>query len=63
VEENILGKLSEVEAAKRLAIGTKMGKYHGTAMKIRGITVQDYTNDRDKFIVTLSKNKLNPESD
>jgi hypothetical protein len=31
-EENILEKLTEVEAAKRLAIGTKLGKYHGKAI-------------------------------
>lgn len=37
--ENILNKLSEGEAAKRLAIGTVVGKYHQQALKIKGISV------------------------
>ena len=35
-EDNLLNKLSEQEAAKRLAIGTKVGKYHSKTMQIRG---------------------------
>ena len=38
-ESEIISKLSQEEAAKRLAIGTKVGKYHSVAMKLRGITV------------------------
>lgn len=48
--------------AKRLAIGTKVGKYHGKAMKIRGITVDDYIDARNYFIELYSKYKLSPES-
>ena len=33
--ENVLQKLNEEEAAKRLAIGTKVGKYHSIAMKLK----------------------------
>ena len=46
-DNELLSKLSEEEAAKRLAIGTVVGKYHSSAMKIRGITVDDYIKARD----------------
>lgn len=38
-ESEIISKLTQEEAAKRLAIGTKVGKYHNVAMKLKGITV------------------------
>lgn len=41
-EKNILENLSETEAAKRLAIGTQMGRYHNKALEMRGISVDDY---------------------
>ena len=43
-EGNILSKLTESEAAKRLAIGTKVGKYHQNALKMRGLTVEEFRN-------------------
>lgn len=61
-QDNILTNLSEVEAAKRLAIGTKVGKYHQQAMKIKGISVQDYVVARDNFVALFDKCKLSPES-
>lgn len=45
-----MSKLTQEEAAKRLAIGTKVGKYHSIAIKLRGITVKDYVVARDSFI-------------
>ena len=38
-EDSILSKLSAKEAAQRLAIGTKVGKYHSVAMKLKGLSV------------------------
>ena len=52
--------LTPEEAAKRLAIGTQVGAYHNKAVQIRGLTVDEYLKDRDEFIVTLSKIKLEP---
>ena len=39
-----------------------MGKYHDKALKIRGITVEDYEKDRNDFISILNKTTLNPET-
>lgn len=61
-EENLLSKLSEQEAAKRLAIGTKVGKYHSKAMELRGLSVEDYMKIKQDFIQLLDKFKLSPES-
>jgi len=61
-EENLLSKLSEQEAAKRLAIGTKVGKYHSKAMNIRGISVEDYLKIKQDFIKLIPKFNLSPES-
>lgn len=58
-EENLLSKLSQSEAAKRLAIGTKTGKYHSKAMNLRGISVDDYAKIRDEFVSLFSNFKLN----
>jgi hypothetical protein len=41
-ESELLSKLTEEEAAKRLAIGTVVGKYHNSALKLKGISVEDY---------------------
>ena len=61
-EDNLLNKLSEQEAAKRLAIGTKVGKYHSKAMQIRGFSVEDFQKIKQDFIKFLPKFKLSPES-
>ena len=61
-EENLLSKLSEAEAAKRLAIGTKTGKYHSKAMNLRGVSVDDYNKIRDDFVSLFSNFKLSDVS-
>ena len=61
-KENILGKLSESEAAKRLAIGTKIGKYHDKAMQIKGLSVDDFNQAKSKFIEILKNIKFSEES-
>jgi hypothetical protein len=41
-ELELLTKLTEEEAAKRLAIGTVVGKYHKVALKYRGLSVESF---------------------
>ena len=62
-EDTLLSKLSEAEASKRLAIGTKVGKYHSKAMKIRGLSVDAYSRIRDAFVKKLEEFKIASESD
>jgi hypothetical protein len=50
----LLSKLTEEEAAKRLAIGTVVGKYHNIALKYRGLSVSDYNKAREEFIKILN---------
>jgi hypothetical protein len=54
-DSELLGKLSEEEAAKRLAIGTVVGKYHSVAVKLKGISVKDYIEARDLFVKALQE--------
>ena len=61
-EENLLSKLSEQEAAKRLAIGTKVGKYHSKAIDLRGISVEDYVKIKQDFMKLLTTFPLSEES-
>ena len=42
--------------------GTKIGKYHDKAMKIRGYTIEDFNKDKEYFIKILKETKLNPET-
>lgn len=56
-EFELLIKLNEEEAAKRLAIGTVVGKYHKVALKYRGLSVESFQQARDRFI-DLSETKL-----
>lgn len=46
------------EAAKRVAIGTVTGKYHNNAVKIRGVSINRYTRDRNIFIELIEKSQL-----
>eukprot|EP00828_Plagiopyla_frontata_P035476 TRINITY_DN4673_c0_g1_i3.p1 TRINITY_DN4673_c0_g1~~TRINITY_DN4673_c0_g1_i3.p1 ORF type:complete len:458 (-),score=95.11 TRINITY_DN4673_c0_g1_i3:707-2080(-) len=62
-EDTLLSKLSEAEASKRLAIGTKVGKYHSKAMQIRGLSVDAYSRIRDSFVKKLEEFKIGPQSD
>lgn len=52
-ESELLGKLSQEEASKRLAIGTVVGKYHSNAIKLKGISVDDYLKARSEFMEIL----------
>ena len=61
-EENLLSKLTEQEAAKRLAIGTKVGKYHSKAVELRGISVDDYMRIKQSFTQLIDKFPLSLES-
>lgn len=54
-DSELLGKLSQEEASKRLAIGTVVGKYHNNAIKLRGISVDDYVKARSEFIEILQE--------
>ncbi|EAR97525.1 VWA domain CoxE-like protein (macronuclear) [Tetrahymena thermophila SB210] len=62
-EDVILSQLSDVEAAKRLAIGTQTGKYHSAALQLKGITVSDYIQARDHFINVFQQTTFSNESD
>ena len=57
-----LKDLSAEEAAKRLAIGTQMGKYHNKALQMRGLEPGQFERFRDEFINKLKDAKLNPET-
>ena len=54
--------LSAEEAAKRLAIGTQVGKYHNKALQMRGLQESEYLQFKEEFIKKLESTKLNPES-
>jgi len=56
-EEDQLSKLTQEEAAKRLAIGTKVGKYHNVAIRFCGISVADYILIRNEAITILKSLK------
>ena len=57
-EENVLGKLSEQDAAKRLAIGTQIGKFHNKALKFKGYSVENFDKDKEELVKVLSANKI-----
>lgn len=61
-QENILSKLSEQEAAKRIAIGTSVGKYHKIALQMRGISVKDYLVAKQNFEDLFKTHQLSPAS-
>eukprot|EP01016_Furgasonia_blochmanni_P034069 TRINITY_DN3632_c0_g1_i2.p1 TRINITY_DN3632_c0_g1~~TRINITY_DN3632_c0_g1_i2.p1 ORF type:complete len:801 (+),score=200.79 TRINITY_DN3632_c0_g1_i2:442-2844(+) len=58
----ILSQLSEAEAAKRLAIGTRVGKLHSKAMKFSGLSTDTYKTMRDEFLQMMKENKLKPQT-
>ncbi|KRX02821.1 hypothetical protein PPERSA_04024 [Pseudocohnilembus persalinus] len=62
---NILNNLTEAEAAKRLAIGTQIGKYHSKALELKGLSVEEYLQAKNQFITIFNeiKDKISPESD
>jgi len=55
-------ELNEYEAAKRIGIGTIVGKYHQKALALKGITVEDFKQIRNDFASTYSEAKLQPQS-
>jgi len=57
-----LKDLTEDEAAKRLAIGTKQGKFHTKALQMRGITQEDFDKYKKEFLEILSKTNLSSQS-
>jgi hypothetical protein len=57
-EFELLSKLTEEEAAKRLAIGTVVGKYHKEALKCRGLTVEDFSYARNNFVEIIESQKV-----
>lgn len=55
-------ELNEFDAAKRIGIGTIVGKYHQKAFALKGITVDDFQVIRDDFKEIYANTKLNPKS-
>lgn len=53
-----LSKLTPEEAAKRLAIGNRVGKYHQASMKFCGIDRNDYYLMRDEVVELLKVTKF-----
>lgn len=54
-QDTVLSKLSEQDLAKRLAIGTKLGKYYDKALKMRGYSVDQFEKDKKDFIELFKK--------
>lgn len=55
-------ELNEYDAAKRIGIGTIVGKYHQKALALKGITVDDFKLLRDEFAGTYREVQLTPQS-
>ena len=53
-------QLSEFEAAKRIGIGTIVGKYHQKALALKGITVADFAKIKEEFKTAFLNTKLDP---
>ncbi len=56
-------ELNEWEAAKRLGIGTIIGKYHQRALALKGFTVQMFQKLRDDFARVYLTTKLAGDSE
>lgn len=50
--------LDEYEAAKRINIGTIIGKYHQKALALKGITIEDFIKIREEFALIFKKTKI-----
>jgi hypothetical protein len=61
-EGDFLSKPSAEEAGKRLAIGTKVGKYPNKAIEFRGLSVDDFVTHREDFVKIFKRLKINHES-
>ena len=55
-------ELSEYDAAKRIGIGTIVGKYHQKALALKGITVDEFKVLRDEFAALFKETPLTPHS-
>ncbi|CAD8125860.1 unnamed protein product [Paramecium sonneborni] len=53
-----LNQLSDKDAADRLKIGTKIGKYHNKALKFAGLSTEDFQKAKNKFIECLKQHKF-----
>ncbi|CAD8111689.1 unnamed protein product [Paramecium primaurelia] len=53
-----LSKLSDKDAADRLKIGTKIGKFHNKALKFAGLSLEDFTKAKQQFIQLLKEYKF-----
>ncbi len=56
-------ELSEWDAAKRIGIGTIVGKYHQRALALKGFTVDMFKKVREDFAVVFKSTKLEGKSD
>lgn len=54
--------LNEFDAAKRIGIGTIVGKYHQKAFALQGFTVDDFLKVKEAFKSTFLNTKLDPTS-
>lgn len=55
-------ELSEYDAAKRIGIGTIVGKYHQKALALKGITVDEFKKLRDEFASIYKEITIKPNS-
>jgi len=55
-------ELNEYDAAKRIGIGTIVGKYHQKALALKGITVDEFKVLRDEFAALARETTLTPHS-
>ncbi|CAD8210138.1 unnamed protein product [Paramecium octaurelia] len=53
-----LNQLSDKDAADRLKIGTKVGKFHNKALKFAGLSLEDFTKAKQQFIECLKQHKF-----
>lgn len=53
--------LNEFDAAKKIGLGTVVGKYHQRAFALKGFTVEEFQQTRDKFKEIFMATKLDSE--
>ncbi|CAK90707.1 unnamed protein product (macronuclear) [Paramecium tetraurelia] len=56
-------EVDDFEAAKRLNIGTIVGKHHQKALALKGITVQEFKQIREEFQQIIQNCKINPQNE
>jgi hypothetical protein len=60
---NLPQNVDAFEAAKKMNIGTIVGKHMQKALALKTITKKEFENIRNEFIKVLSTTKLNPKTD